>query len=69
MDSETRAEFEEHSKKSPLGGGAAAAANPLSGFDMAGWMAGKTAPVASGGGGEEGQGTGTGAGTGRKRRG
>lgn len=37
-----RAEFEEQRKKSPLGGGAAAA-NPLQSFDMAAWMAGSTA--------------------------
>jgi hypothetical protein len=37
-----RAEFEEQRKKSPLGGGVAAA-NPLQSFDMAAWMAGSTA--------------------------
>ncbi len=37
-----REEFEEQRKKSPLGGGAAAA-NPLQSFDMAAWMAGSTA--------------------------
>ncbi|KAI9870538.1 MAG: hypothetical protein M1830_004116, partial [Pleopsidium flavum] len=42
MDPEMRAEFEEQQKKGPLGGGVTAA-NPLQGFDMAGWMAGSTA--------------------------
>ncbi|KAM0797575.1 hypothetical protein BDR22DRAFT_824203 [Usnea florida] len=41
MDPEMKKEFEEHQKKSVLGGGASAA-NPLQNFDMAGWMAAKT---------------------------
>ena len=41
VDPEMKKEFEEHQKKSVLGGGASAA-NPLQNFDMAGWMAAKT---------------------------
>ncbi len=37
-----RKEFEEQQKKSILSGGASTA-NPLQNFDMAAWMAGKTA--------------------------
>ena len=37
-----KAEFEEQQKKSILSGGAATP-NPLQNFDMAAWMAGKTA--------------------------
>ena len=37
-----KAEFEEQQKKSPLSGGVSGA-NPLQNFDMAAWMAGKTA--------------------------
>lgn len=40
-----KAEFEEQQKKSVVGN-VAGGGNPLSGFDMAGWMAGQT----SGGG-------------------
>ncbi len=65
MDPEMKKEFEEAQKKSPLSG-AAAGQNPLSNFDMAGWMAGKTAGMGSSGqargGGDEG-------GRGGKRRG
>lgn len=43
VDDETRAEFEEMSKKSPLTqAGAAVGKSPLENFDLAGWMAGKT---------------------------
>lgn len=41
VDPEMKKEFEEHQKKSVLGGGASGA-NPLQNFDMAGWMAAKT---------------------------
>ena len=41
VDPEMKKEFEEHQKKSVVGGGASAA-NPLQNFDMAGWMAAKT---------------------------
>ena len=41
VDPEMKKEFEEHQKKSVLGGGGSAA-NPLQNFDMAGWMAAKT---------------------------
>ncbi|KAI9816351.1 MAG: hypothetical protein M1832_005108 [Thelocarpon impressellum] len=46
MDPETRAEFEEQQKKSPLTGGAVAS-NPLQNFDMAAWMAGTQSKPAS----------------------
>ncbi|KAF2006174.1 hypothetical protein P154DRAFT_517853 [Amniculicola lignicola CBS 123094] len=42
MDDETKAEFEEMQKKSPLTGGSANPAQSLQNFDLAGWMAGKT---------------------------
>ena len=42
VDPEMRAEFEEQQKKSILSGGASTG-NPLQNFDMAAWMAGKTA--------------------------
>lgn len=42
MDPETRKEFEEQQKNSILNTGAAGG-NPLQNFDMAAWMAGKTA--------------------------
>ncbi|KAL8846323.1 MAG: hypothetical protein Q9221_008589 [Calogaya cf. arnoldii] len=45
MDPEMKAEFEEQQKKGVVGS-VAGGGNPLSGFDMAGWMAGQT----SGGG-------------------
>ncbi|KAF2471401.1 uncharacterized protein BDR25DRAFT_334017 [Lindgomyces ingoldianus] len=41
MDPETKAEFEEMQKKSPLGGGGNPAAQ-IQNFDLASWMAGKT---------------------------
>ena len=53
-----KAEFEEQQKKSILRGGASTA-NPLQNFDMAAWMAGKTAGSAEGSQ-DEGSGTGTG---------
>ncbi|KAL6720345.1 hypothetical protein ACLMJK_002266 [Lecanora helva] len=46
MDPEMRKEFEEQQKKSILSGGANTA-NPLQNFDMAAWMAGKTAGSSS----------------------
>ncbi|MCJ1336459.1 hypothetical protein MMC09_001735 [Bachmanniomyces sp. S44760] len=58
MDPETKAEFEEAQKKSPLAGGAAGA-NPLSNFDMAEWMAGKPSGAKSSGTEGEGGGSGT----------
>ncbi|KAF2733994.1 hypothetical protein EJ04DRAFT_552940 [Polyplosphaeria fusca] len=42
MDPETKAEFEEMQKKSPLSSGAANPAQQLQNFDLASWMAGKT---------------------------
>ncbi|KAF2269002.1 hypothetical protein CC78DRAFT_529620 [Lojkania enalia] len=42
MDPETRAEFEEMQKKSPLGGGTGNPAQQIQNFDLASWMAGKT---------------------------
>ena len=39
-------EFEEQQKKGILGTGGNTAANPIANFDMAAWMAGKTAPSA-----------------------
>ncbi|MCJ1480333.1 hypothetical protein MMC06_000488 [Schaereria dolodes] len=42
LDPETKKEFEEQQKNSVLSGGTSAA-NPLQNFDMAAWMAGKTA--------------------------
>lgn len=42
VDPEMKAEFEEQQKKSVVGN-VAGGGNPLSGFDMAGWMAGQTA--------------------------
>ncbi|KAL9032346.1 MAG: hypothetical protein Q9180_006554, partial [Flavoplaca navasiana] len=41
VDPEMKAEFEEQQKKSVVGN-VAGGGNPLSGFDMAGWMAGQT---------------------------
>jgi hypothetical protein len=46
VDPETKAEFEEMSKKSPIAGGTSAA-NSLQNFDLASWMAGKPAESAS----------------------
>ena len=43
MDPEMRKEFEDQQKKGVLSGGANAAKNPLQNFDMAAWMAGKSA--------------------------
>ncbi len=40
-------EFEEQQKKGILGTGASATSNPIANFDMASWMAGKTAAPAS----------------------
>lgn len=46
MDEETRAEYEENSKKNPmnalLGGGGQASANPMGNFDMASFLSGAT---------------------------
>ncbi|KAI9814043.1 MAG: hypothetical protein M1827_003507 [Pycnora praestabilis] len=64
MDPEMRAEFEEQSKKSPLAGGMSGGGNPLQNFDMAAWMAGKTAPAATV---EDGEATGQGQGQGQER--
>lgn len=47
VDEETRAEFEEMQRKSPLTSATNAGRSGLADFDLAGWMAGKT----SGGGG------------------
>ena len=42
MDPETKKEFMEQQKSSPLAA-VTSGAGPMQGFDMAGWMAGKTA--------------------------
>ena len=63
VDPEMRAEFEEQQKKSILSGGAQAQ-NPLQNFDMAAWMAGKTA----GGSGSEASGRDSGGQTGGGKR-
>ena len=42
VDPEMKKEFEEHQKKGSISG-AVAGGNPLQSFDMAAWMAGKTA--------------------------
>lgn len=49
MDEETRAEFEQMQKKSPLSQATTAGRSGLENFDLASWMAGKT----SGGGEKE----------------
>ena len=64
VDPEMKKEFEEQQKKSVLSGGANTA-NPLQNFDMAAWMAGKTAG-ASGQASNEGSG---GSGSNVRRRG
>ena len=62
-----KAEFEEQQKKSILSGGTSTA-NPLQNFDMAAWMAGKTAGSAEQSQ-DEGTGTGSGSGPRARRRG
>ncbi|KAK4550792.1 hypothetical protein LTR36_000372 [Oleoguttula mirabilis] len=52
MDPETKAEFNEMQKSSPLTG-SGGAADQLQNFDLAGWMAGKGTNSASGGGGSK----------------
>ncbi|KAK5136486.1 hypothetical protein LTR08_003131 [Meristemomyces frigidus] len=54
MDPETKAEFEEMQSKSPITG-SGGAANQIQNFDLAGWMAGKTADTgaSAGGGGKK----------------
>ncbi|KAL8878332.1 MAG: hypothetical protein Q9192_008473 [Flavoplaca navasiana] len=82
MDPEMKAEFEEQQKKSVVGN-VAGGGNPLSGFDMAGWMAGQTSDKGAassgrqleeekssgdgGGGQRQGQGQGQGKSKGRRR--
>ncbi|KAI4260117.1 MAG: hypothetical protein L6R42_004213, partial [Xanthoria sp. 1 TBL-2021] len=77
MDPEMKAEFEEQQKKSVVGN-VAGGGNPLSGFDMAGWMAGQTSGGGvttsgreiedeKGGGGGAGGGQGQGKSKGRRR--
>ncbi|KAI4230200.1 MAG: hypothetical protein LQ349_006285 [Xanthoria aureola] len=69
MDPEMKAEFEEQQKKSVVGN-VAGGGNPLSGFDMAGWMAGQTAgggATASGREIEEDKGSGQGQGQGKSK--
>lgn len=69
-------EFEEQQKKSILSGGASTS-NPLQNFDMAAWMAGKTAgsagvekvPQEGSGGGGTGGGSVSGSGSKTRRRG
>lgn len=62
-----KAEFEEQQKKSILSGGAGTT-NPLQNFDMAAWMAGKTAGSAEQSQ-DEGSATGSGSGAKARRRG
>lgn len=62
-----KAEFEEQQKKSILSGGTSTA-NPLQNFDMAAWMAGKTAGSAEQSQ-DEGTGTGSSSGPRARRRG
>ncbi|KAL9038132.1 MAG: hypothetical protein Q9180_003321 [Flavoplaca navasiana] len=52
MDPEMKAEFEEQQKKSVVGN-VAGGGNPLSGFDMAGWMAGQTSDKGASSGGRQ----------------
>ena len=59
-----KAEFEEQQKKSILSGGTSTA-NPLQNFDMAAWMAGKTAGSAEQ---SQDEGTGTGSSSAAKTR-
>ncbi len=69
VDPEMKAEFEEQQKKSVVGN-VAGGGNPLSGFDMAGWMAGQTAgggATTSGREIEEDKGSGQGQGQGKSR--
>ena len=54
VDPEMKKEFEEQQKKSILSGGANPA-NPLQDFDMAGWMARKTAGTSGVDTGDEGR--------------
>lgn len=64
-----KAEFEEQQKKSVVGN-VAGGGNPLSGFDMAGWMAGQTSgggAAASGREIEEDKGSGQGQGQGKSK--
>ncbi|KAK0508087.1 hypothetical protein JMJ35_009171 [Cladonia borealis] len=67
MDPEMKAEFEEQQKKSILSGGTSTP-NPLQNFDMAAWMAGKTAGSAEQSQ-DEGTGTGSSSGPRARRRG
>ena len=69
-----KAEFEEQQKKSVVGN-VAGGGNPLSGFDMAGWMAGQTSGAGATTSGREieedkgsGQGQGQGQGKSKGRR-
>lgn len=62
-----KAEFEEQQKKSILSGGTSTA-NPLQNFDMAAWMAGKTAGSAEQSQ-DEGSATGSSSGAKARRRG
>ena len=59
-----KAEFEEQQKKGILSGGTSTA-NPLQNFDMAAWMAGKTAGTAEQ---SQDEGTGTGSSSGARAR-
>lgn len=52
MDEETKAEFEEMQRKSPLSKGTTAARSGLADFDLASWMAGKSSVTSGGGDGE-----------------
>lgn len=67
VDPEMKKEFEEQQKKGILGTGGSTAANPVANFDMAAWMAGKTAAPASSTG--QDQGGDNGGGSRQRRRG
>jgi ER membrane protein complex subunit 7 len=47
VDPETKAEFEEMQKKSPIAGAATNPAQSIQNFDMASWLAGKSEQSAS----------------------
>ena len=66
VDPEMKAEFEEQQKKSILSGGANTP-NPLQNFDMAAWMAGKTAGSSEQSK-DEGRASGSGSGSGARSR-
>lgn len=62
-------EFEEQQKKGILGTGGSSGANPIANFDMAAWMAGKTAAPAGASTGQDQQSGDNGGGSRQRRRG